>query len=72
MQKTHPNPCVPYIGTRRRAYLPDNDEGQDVLRLLRRAFDTRLIFTVGRSVTSGLENTVVWNDIHHKTSIAGQ
>jgi deltex-like protein len=42
-----------YTGTRRRAYLPNNDEGKEVLRLLRIAFDRRLIFTVGTSVTTG-------------------
>ena len=35
------------------AYLPDNSKGQKVLRLLRKAFNQRLIFTIGRSVTSG-------------------
>ena len=29
------------------------------------------VFTVGKSVTSGQENVVTWNDIHHKTSIYG-
>ncbi len=37
----------------RTAYLPDNDKGRKVLRLLRHAFEQRLIFTVGRSTTSG-------------------
>jgi len=39
----------------REAYLPDNDEGRKVLRLLRKAFVQRLIFTVGQSTTSGNE-----------------
>jgi len=26
---------------------------------------------VGRSITTGNDNTVVWNDIHHKTSMTG-
>ncbi|XP_059924244.1 E3 ubiquitin-protein ligase DTX3L-like isoform X4 [Gadus macrocephalus] len=67
----HPNPGRPYRGTQRSAYLPDNGEGWEVLRLLQRAFDKRLIFTVGTSRTSGSENQVTWNDIHHKTSIGG-
>ena len=67
------NPCPgqPYEGTIRRAYLPNNDEGQQVLALLRRAFDDQHLFTVGRSSTSGRDNVVTWNDIHHKTSIDG-
>ena len=42
-----------------------------VIQLLKRAFDCGLIFTVGTSVTSGKPNTVVWNDVHHKTSRGG-
>ena len=60
-----------YSGTTRTAYLPDNNEGRHVLSLLKRAFDARLIFTVGTSHTTGLTNTVVWNDIHHKTNTRG-
>ena len=67
----HPNPGQHYRGTSRTAYLPDNCEGREVLQLLRRAFDARLVFTVGTSNTTGLSNQVIWNDIHHKTSISG-
>ncbi|XP_078489365.1 uncharacterized protein LOC144746217 [Ciona intestinalis] len=67
----HPNPGVPYTGTSRTAYLPDNSEGREVLRLLKKAFDARLIFTIGRSVTTGMDNQVTWNDIHHKTNTRG-
>ncbi|XP_072482531.1 E3 ubiquitin-protein ligase DTX3L-like [Notamacropus eugenii] len=63
----HPNPGKRYEGTRRVAYLPNNEEGRQVLHLLRRAFDQRLIFTVGQSQTSGVEDVITWNDIHHKT-----
>ncbi|KAL4510570.1 hypothetical protein ABPG72_004724 [Tetrahymena utriculariae] len=58
-------------GTQRTAYLPDNEEGREVLKLLQIAFDRKLIFTVGRSVTTGTDNVVVWNGIHHKTSLKG-
>uniref|UniRef100_A0A7N8XTQ8 E3 ubiquitin-protein ligase n=1 Tax=Mastacembelus armatus TaxID=205130 RepID=A0A7N8XTQ8_9TELE len=67
----HPNPGVRYSSTSRTAYLPACEEGEKVLRLLRKAFDRRLLFTVGRSATTGLNNVITWNDIHHKTSIAG-
>ncbi|XP_030276932.1 uncharacterized protein LOC115583862 isoform X2 [Sparus aurata] len=67
----HPNPGQRYHGTSRTAYLPDNKEGKEVLRLLRRAFNQKLIFTVGTSTTTGIENQVTWNDIHHKTSRTG-
>jgi deltex-like protein len=68
----HPNPGQPYSGTDRCGYLPNNAEGKEVCSLLREAFDAGLIFTVGRSITTGRENCVIWNDIHHKTSLTGQ
>jgi deltex-like protein len=64
----HPNPGKPYAGTRRTAYLPNTQQGRELFDLLRKAFKARLIFTVGRSITSGCDNAVTWNDIHHKTS----
>ena len=71
MQVDHPNPGQPYSGTDRTAYLPNNAEGQEVLGLLKQAFDAGLVFTIGRSVTTGADNVVVWNDIHHKTNDTG-
>ncbi|XP_030645519.1 probable E3 ubiquitin-protein ligase DTX3 [Chanos chanos] len=67
----HPNPGQTYTGTRRTAYLPDSKEGNKVLKLLAQAFDQRLVFTIGRSSTTGHNNAVTWNDIHHKTSQHG-
>ncbi len=55
-------------GFPRTAYLPDNADGQKALRLLKRAFNQRLVFTVGTSSTTGADNMVIWNDIHHKTN----
>lgn len=42
-----------------------------MLKLLMRAFDQKLIFTVGTSRTTGTDDCVTWNDIHHKTNIDG-
>ncbi|XP_047439034.1 uncharacterized protein LOC125006745 [Mugil cephalus] len=67
----HPKPGHFYSGITRQAYLPDNKEGKEVLQLLRRAFEQRLIFTVGTSRTTGMDDQVTWNDIHHKTSMVG-
>ncbi|XP_056126069.1 E3 ubiquitin-protein ligase DTX3L isoform X1 [Rhinichthys klamathensis goyatoka] len=67
----HPNPGMEYMGASRIAYLPDSTEGNNVLKLLRRAFDQRLTFTIGCSSTTGKNNVVTWNDIHHKTSRDG-
>ncbi|NWJ02553.1 DTX3L ligase, partial [Crypturellus undulatus] len=68
---SHPNPGKYYFGTTRKAYLPDNKEGREILHLLRKAFDQKLIFTVGQSRTTGAPNVITWNDIHHKTQIYG-
>ena len=44
--------------------------GGQVLSLLAEAWRRRLTFTIGTSVTTGETDTVVWNEIHHKTSIS--
>ncbi|KFO83530.1 E3 ubiquitin-protein ligase DTX3L, partial [Buceros rhinoceros silvestris] len=67
----HPNPGRPYGATSRTAYLPDNKEGQEILQLLQRAFKQELIFTVGQSRTTGAQDVITWNDIHHKTNTSG-
>ena len=57
------------------AYLPNNTEGNQVLKLLQKAFDSLVTFTVGtyygRRSTTGNEAEIVWNGIHHKTERAG-
>ncbi|XP_078363097.1 putative E3 ubiquitin-protein ligase DTX2 [Oculina patagonica] len=65
----HPNPGSRYSarGFPRTCYLPDNQKGKKVLELLKKAWQRRLIFTIGTSSTTGEEGTVVWNEIHHKT-----
>ncbi|XP_018417208.1 PREDICTED: probable E3 ubiquitin-protein ligase DTX2 [Nanorana parkeri] len=67
----HPNPGRPYTarGFPRHCYLPDNDRGRLVLELLKVAWARRLIFTIGVSSTTGESDTVVWNEIHHKTEM---
>ncbi|TRZ19819.1 hypothetical protein HGM15179_007278 [Zosterops borbonicus] len=68
---SHPNPGQRYGPAHRVAYLPDNEEGREILQLLRKAFDQKLIFTVGQSRTTGQQSVITWNDIHHKTSMQG-
>ncbi|XP_040853657.1 probable E3 ubiquitin-protein ligase DTX2 isoform X2 [Ochotona curzoniae] len=67
----HPNPGKPFTarGFPRQCYLPDNAQGRKVLELLKVAWKRRLIFTVGTSSTTGESDTVVWNEIHHKTEM---
>uniref|UniRef100_A0A8C5L4I4 E3 ubiquitin-protein ligase n=1 Tax=Jaculus jaculus TaxID=51337 RepID=A0A8C5L4I4_JACJA len=65
----HPNPGKKFTarGFPRHCYLPNNEKGRKVLRLLIAAWERRLIFTIGTSNTTGESDTVVWNEIHHKT-----
>ncbi len=69
----HPEPGKPFAGTEREAFLPDSPQGNEVLALLRTAFERRLTFTVGTSITMGPRGgiRVIWNGIHHKTDRTG-
>ncbi|XP_039771025.1 E3 ubiquitin-protein ligase DTX3L [Ornithorhynchus anatinus] len=67
----HPCPGQPFRGTHRVAYLPNDAEGRAVLRLLKVAFDRKLIFTIGQSRSTAAGNVITWNDIHHKTCMTG-
>lgn len=67
----HPNPGRPYVGTVRIAYLPKNHDGEEVLELLKKAWNRRLLFRVGTSVTTGQSDVVIWAGIHHKTRTSG-
>ena len=60
-----------YEGTSRYCYLPNNSEGQEVLKLLIECFKRRHSFTIGTSLTHNRDNCVVWSGIHHKTSTTG-
>jgi deltex-like protein len=67
----HPNPGVRYGGAYRTGYLPFNKKGKLVYKLLKLAFERRLMFTVGFSITRGVDNVTIWNEIHAKTSMYG-
>ncbi|KAI8033656.1 hypothetical protein M5D96_013610 [Drosophila gunungcola] len=65
----HPHPGRAFfaVGFPRICYLPDCPLGRKVLRFLKIAFDRRLLFSIGRSVTTGREDVVIWNSVDHKT-----
>ena len=50
---------IKFPATYRNAFLPCNDEGKEVLRLLVIAFERKLTFTIGTSVTTGRTNQIV-------------
>jgi len=57
-------------GLNRTAYVPNCPEGKKVVDLLRKAWDRRLCFSIGTSMTTGRKNVLVWN-IHHKSALSG-
>jgi len=67
----HYHPGQPFTGASRTCFLPDCPEGQEVLRLLKIAWERKLTFRVGDSLATGRTDTIVWNGIHHKTSKTG-
>ena len=64
----HPDPGEKYTGTTRIAYLPDVPEGYKILKLITKAFEQNLLFTIGSSLTNGSTNIVTFGNIHLKTS----
>ncbi|KAK3104695.1 hypothetical protein FSP39_007953 [Pinctada imbricata] len=70
-QENHPTPGAYYEAINRPGFLPDNEKGRLVCKLLNVAFSRKQIFTIGRSRTTGKDGVVTWNDIHHKTRREG-
>jgi deltex-like protein len=60
-----------FSGTSRTAFIPFTKDGQFLLSMLAEAFRRKLTFKVGTSITTGQSNCVVWQGIHHKTSMHG-
>eukprot|EP00105_Crassostrea_gigas_P003789 XP_011416745.2 PREDICTED: E3 ubiquitin-protein ligase DTX3L-like [Crassostrea gigas] len=67
----HPDPGKVYKGFSRSGYLPFNKKGRLIAKLLNVAFSRRLVFTIGRSRTTGHDGVITWNDIYHKTRMEG-
>ncbi|KAI4871247.1 hypothetical protein NFI96_019776 [Prochilodus magdalenae] len=65
----HPNPGKAYYGLSTAAYLPMNNEGTKVYRLLEAAFQNKLLFTVETNSTG--DEQVTYTDIPLKTSESG-
>ncbi|KAL9972368.1 hypothetical protein ACROYT_G018653 [Oculina patagonica] len=66
----HPSPGESYTGMSCIAYFPDTQEGRHVLKLLHKAFDARLVFTVSKSASDGTGHVVI-NGIELKTTAKG-
>jgi deltex len=68
----HPNPNRAFfaVGFPRLCYLPENPTGRKILRYLKIAFDRGLLFSIGRSATTGREDVVIWKNVEHKTQFS--
>lgn len=67
----HGNPGIRFHADTRCAFLPNNMDGREAFALIRLAFERKLLFTVGRSLTSGKENQIIFQSIHLKTRMDG-
>lgn len=67
----HPSPGSRLYSDARVAYLPDTDEGREVLELFKRGWKQRILYTVGYSQTRQVDGVIIYNGIHMKTQIAG-
>lgn len=69
----HPQPGAPYEarGFPRKAFLPNTEEGREILELLKRAFDRGHLFYVGRfNYAADASSFVVeWGPVQLKTSV---
>lgn len=66
--ENHPHPGQPFAGLRLCAYLPDNREGRKVLKLMDKAFNQKLLFTIA---TKDGKDVVTTTSIPLKTQPEG-
>lgn len=67
--ENHPHPGQPFAGLRLCAYLPDNREGRRVLKLMDKAFNQKLLFTIATNKDG--EDVVTTTSIPLKTQPEG-
>jgi deltex-like protein len=66
--ENHPHPGSAYAACRKTAYLPDNTEGQNVLKLFELAWERKILFKVDdRKSDDGAVAQIVENGISFKT-----
>jgi deltex-like protein len=71
-QSNHPQPGRRYPGTTRVAYLPETEQGRNMLQRFQWAFQKGRSFTIGTSLTTGQTGVVVWSKhLPHKTNWRG-
>lgn len=69
--KRHPNPGKEYYSDSRSHYMPDDEMGNKILGLFIKAWNQRLLFNVGYSLTRQEDNCIIYNGVHMKTNTSG-
>jgi deltex-like protein len=67
----HQSPGQRYTGTYRTVYLPNTIEGKNAVKRIKYAWDVRILFNIGTSLTTGQPNCIIWNGIPFKTRLDG-
>lgn len=67
----HPLPGEHFEGMQMQTYLPNNSEGQEILRLLKLAWNRRLLFRIGYNPSTKRWDKVIPNGFEFKTSRVG-
>ena len=67
----HQNPGQRYGQRTEFIYLPKTKAGMEILGLIHVGWKRKVLYTVGRSVTKELDNQIIWNGVHFKTSKYG-
>lgn len=66
-----PLPGTPYTGLHYKIYLPNNTEGQDLARMLRKGFERRLLFRFGEHPRTHRMDLLIPNGIVFRTQRSG-
>ena len=67
----HPSPGTHYAGISRMGYFPDTEEGRIIVDMIKVAWERRLMFTIGHSLTRNVDNVIIYNGIHIRTDTTG-
>ena len=67
----HQHPGERYNSDQRYIYLPNTREGRQILELIKIGWKRKVLYSVGYSVTRSMNNSIIWNGIHFKTSRYG-
>ena len=72
-QAYHQTPGLPYLGTTRTAYLPNNAQGRALLARMKHAWARGLFFAIGTSQATRKSGVIVWgSSVEFKSQLRGR